>query len=705
VAELLHGYLPQEAALRDLGQHRMKGLSQREHLFQLPAPGLRSEFPALTTLDATLRANNLPVQLTSFIGREHELAETEELLAATRLLTFTGSGGTGKTRLSLQLAERVLPAFPDGVWWVELAPLTDPAQVLPALANTLELQEQAGPSRWAVVSNYLRAKTSLLLLDNCEHLVEACARLADDLLHACPRLKILASSREALGVAGETAYRVPSLSLPEAHNVTECESARLFITRARAALSRFAVTPANAPALAKICRRLDGIPLALAILLGEIVAAARVKSMTVEQIAARLAECDRFHLLTGGSRTALPRQQTLRALIDWSYSLLSEPERVLFRRLAVFAGGWTLEAAEAVCQGGAGAPEPDRPADNLAAADILDLLTRLVDKSLVFMDEQAGAVRYHRLETIRQYAREKLFESGEAAARRGRHLDYFNQLATQAEPELRGPNVLEWLARLEGDYDNLRAAVEWGLEHDPEAALRLAGNLYLFWNTRGCYEARAWLEAALKRVEALPPTTGAAAPDRARALGRGWLGVQLLAYTLGDIAGSLQAAAKAVAAAKAGNDKITWGLAEIFQAPVSAMANDAASVQTAAEHGLALAQEIHQPVLTALSQALLAWAAGQRGDHATQQALWAELARRRAQSPDPLMVGVWIFLGLDARWRGDLDTARLYFDEVVRLARLLRLRTIEQSACASWRTWTGRPATLPPPWPAMAAPS
>ena len=403
VADLLRDYLPAGVTLRDMGQHRMKGLTQLEHLFQVVAPDLPARFPPLASLDAF--PNNLPLQLTSFVGREKEIAEVKRLLGTAHLLTLTGPGGTGKTRLSLQVAAEELSSFPDGVWFIELAPLADPSLAVQIIASALELREQFGRPLVDVITDYLRGKISLLLLDNCEHLVETCAKLAHDLLHACPRLKIMASSREALGVAGETAYRVPSLSLPDAQNLTQCESVQLFIERATAAQSRFALTESNARAVAQICQRLDGIPLALEL------AAARVKVLSVEQIAARLD--DRFRLLTGGSRTALPRQQTLRALIDWSYSLLSEQERMLFRRLAVFIGGWTLEAAEAVCA-----------SDGIESDEVLDLLTRLVDKSLVSMEEQAGEARYRRLETIRQYSREKFLEADDVEAVRDRHLAF-----------------------------------------------------------------------------------------------------------------------------------------------------------------------------------------------------------------------------------------------------------------------------------------
>ncbi len=341
--ELVLDQLPQGVVLQDLGEHRLKDLTRPEHVFQLSSPGLPTDFPPLRSLNTL--PNNLPVQLTSFIGREDEMAEAKRLLATTRLLTLTGPGGTGKTRLSLQVAADVLDVFPDGAWLAELAPLSDPVLVSQTVASVLGVREQPGRPLVDTLIDYLRAKSLLLILDNCEHLIEACDQLVTSLLSACPRLKILPSSREALGIAGETTYRVPSLSLPDARHSTpealmQCEAVHLFVERAQAVQPRFALTSRNLNATIQICRRLDGIPLALEL------AAARLRLFTVEQIAARLD--DRFRLLTGGSRSALPRHQTLEALIDWSYDLLPEPEREALRRLSVFAGGWTFDAAEAI---------------------------------------------------------------------------------------------------------------------------------------------------------------------------------------------------------------------------------------------------------------------------------------------------------------------------------------------------------------------
>ncbi len=402
-AQIVRDLLPVDSSLLDLGEHYLKGLARPEQIFQLVLPGLQKDFPPLNSLSTA--TNNLPTQLTSFIGREKEIAEVGELLHAFRLVTLTGSGGTGKTRLSIEVGAQELEHFANGAWMVELATLTDPAQIIPALAQALGLQESPFRPLASLVTDYLRDKQLLLILDNCEHLIAACARLADDLLHHSPGLKILASSREALGIAGEMAYYTPSLA--------ETESTRLFVERARAANANISLTGSSASAIAQICSRLDGIPLAIEL------AAARTRLLSVDQIAARLD--DRFKLLTGGSRTALPRQQTLRALIDWSYDMLSLEERALLRRLSVFAGGWTFEAAEYVC--------PNH--------DVLELLAQLVNKSLVVVDNAGGeSTRYRLLETIRQYARDKLLDAGEAFEVRNIHAGYFLQIAETAEPQL-----------------------------------------------------------------------------------------------------------------------------------------------------------------------------------------------------------------------------------------------------------------------------
>jgi class 3 adenylate cyclase len=344
--ELVRDSLPEGVSFRDLGEHRLRDLARPERVFQLLHPDLPADFPPLTSLNTL--PNNLPQQVTSFIGREKEMAAVRRLLDTTRLLTLTGSGGTGKTRLTLQVAAELLEGDGDGVWLVELAPLAEPSLVPQAVATALGVREEPGRPLSQTLVGFLKPKRLLLLLDNCEHLLSACAELAGLLLRSCPGVQILATSREGLNIPGETTYRLPSLSLPDprqlptsVESLSQYEAVRLFIDRAAAAVPSFAVTHQNAPAVAQLCVRLDGIPLAIEL------AAARVKALSVEQINGRIT--DMFRLLTGGSRTALPRQQTLRAAIDWSYDLLSEKEKILLRRLSVFAGGWTLEAAEQVC--------------------------------------------------------------------------------------------------------------------------------------------------------------------------------------------------------------------------------------------------------------------------------------------------------------------------------------------------------------------
>jgi non-specific serine/threonine protein kinase len=460
---------------------------------------------------------NLPAALTSFVGRERELAELGRLLEAQRLVTLVGPPGVGKTRLALRLAEEARGRFADGAWLVELAPLADPRSALvPALvpqavAAALGVREEPGRPLIGALLAALGPR-HLLVLDNCEHLVEACAELAVEILRACRRVRILATSREVLAVAGEATWAVPSLSLPDPdrppppERLAESEAVRLFGERVGLVAPGFAVTGANAAAVAEVCRRLDGIPLALEL------AAARVKILSPEQIAARLD--DRFRLLTAGSRTALPRQRTLRGAIDWSHGLLPGPERVLLRRLAVFAGGWTIEAAETVCSG-----------DGIAADDVLDLLAQLVGKSLVLAEDRGGEMRYRLLETLRQYADEELRGAGEETLLRGRHCAWFLDLAERAEPGLVGPEQAAWLEGLEREHDNLRGALRWAVDHgEAETGLRLGAALWRFWWVHGhLSEGRRWLEAALAQGAGAPPTARAKALNAAGnlALARG----------------------------------------------------------------------------------------------------------------------------------------------------------------------------------------
>ncbi len=391
--------------------------------------------------------NNLPASLTTFIGREKELADVIHLIHKHRLVTLTGSGGVGKTRLSIQVAEDLISDYPNGIWLVELAPLTDPALVPQSVCAVLSVKPDGETSPLEALTNYLRSKKILLVLDNCEHLVDACAQLCASLLRTCPDLRILASSREALAIFGEQAYRVPSLSLPNSKRILniiqDSEAVTLFIERAASVQPEFALTEFNASFIAQICQRLDGIALAIEL------AASRVKMFKVEQIAARLD--DAFGLLTNGNRAALPRQQTLRALIDWSYNLLSEEEKIFLQKLSVFMGGWTLEAAEAVCEN----------------KDALELLTHLIDKSLVSVDHQHGdEVRYYLLETIRQFSREKLVESGEDHSTWERHLEYFVKIAEDNQSRRKTAGQKSAFQQMEIELDNFRTALEWSLDKD-----------------------------------------------------------------------------------------------------------------------------------------------------------------------------------------------------------------------------------------------
>jgi predicted ATPase/class 3 adenylate cyclase/tetratricopeptide (TPR) repeat protein len=487
--------------LRDLGEHRLKGLPDLEHIWQVLSPGLQEDFPALGPLHTI--PGNLPVQLTSFIGREKEIREVRQLLETHRLVTLTGSGGAGKTRLSLQVAAEVLDRFKDGVWFIELAPLSDPDLVPNTVASALGVREEPGRSLATTLLDWLGSRELLLVVDNCEHLIESCAIYAQAVLQAGRGAHILASSREPFAIPGEQAYLVPPLESPTPEQAAqmpvkellEYPAVRLFTERARESLPTFRLTPPNVPAVVQICRRLDGIPLALEL------AAARVRVLHVEQIAERLD--DRFRLLTDGRRTALPHHQTLRSLIDWSYDLLTEPEQLLLRRLSAFSGGWTLTAAERVCVG-----------EGTQSSEVLELLGHLVDKSLVMAEHSGERSRYHMLETIRKYARKRLWELDEGAAMRSRHLQYFVELAEEAEPRLHSAEQLAWIDCLEMERGNCRAALEWAeADGQIEMGLRMAGALYPFWELRGY-----WSEGYDAVAGLLKESVGERSVVRARAL-------------------------------------------------------------------------------------------------------------------------------------------------------------------------------------------
>jgi predicted ATPase/class 3 adenylate cyclase len=482
---VLHDALPADAILRDLGLHRLKDLSGPEHLFQLYGPGLQADFPPLRSLDNPALRHNLPQQPSSFVGRTQELSHARGLVDSSRLVTLTGAGGSGKTRLALQVAAELLDGSGDGVWLVELAPISDEHEVVPTIAQTLGITAQPGRPALETLVEALRTQATLIVLDNCEHLIGTCAKAADALVRRCTRVHILVTSREPLGITGETVYRLPPMSLPrdDAETVRASDAVELFIDRARAQGVTLEVDARTGPLLASVCRRLDGMPLAIEL------AAARLRSVSLEGIHARLDQ--RFRLLTGGSRSALARQRTLEATVDWSYSFLNPVEQCLLRRLSIFVEDYSLEAAEQVCGLG-----------DIEVFDIAEVLGSLVDKSLVQTEPSGPTTRYRLLETIRQFAAERLTGQDEGGGRAvaDAHCLYFLALAEEASPHLKGPEQIEWSRRLDVDNANLRRAIEHAdaREDGTELILRFAVALRRYWSIRDRHsEGLAVLRRAL----------------------------------------------------------------------------------------------------------------------------------------------------------------------------------------------------------------
>ena len=484
--DLAQGLLPAQTSLRDLGPHRLKDLAFPEQVYQLCGTGLRSDFPSLRSLDTF--AHNLPQQLTTFVGRDDELAEIRALLESARLVTLVGTGGVGKTRLALQVAADLLERFPDGVWLVELAPLRDGTSIEGVLTSVLGIASTAGATSRQAIVDALRGKRALMIFDNCEHIVADTAVLIEALLMACPGLRVIASSREALSIKGETPYRIPSLALPRAGETLTPETARrygaiaLFEERAAQHQRDFVLSDDNLPVVVEICRRLDGIALAIEL------ATPRLKFLSPKALLERLDE--RFRLLTGGSRTALPRQQTMRALIDWSYDLLSEPERNLFRRVSVFVGGWTLEAATSVCSD-----------QSLADWDIVEILGSLVDKSLVVVELGLEDQRYRMLESTRQYARERLEQSAEDQRFARAHAEFMERTMGQFFERYWSSPALPALRTVAPEIDNLRAALTWTIVdgNDPELGARItAFSAHLFSELNLSVEGYRWFVNAGK---------------------------------------------------------------------------------------------------------------------------------------------------------------------------------------------------------------
>jgi predicted ATPase/class 3 adenylate cyclase len=487
--ELLRDDLPDDVSIQNLGEHRLKDLSRFEQIYQVISPGLRQEFPHLTTLNT--HPNNLPSQLTSFIGREREIEEIEQLLKKSRLLTLLGPGGAGKTRLAIQVAANVLHHFEQGIFFVDLAPISDPQFVSRTIAETLNIRETASQPVVQSIKNYLGEKNLLFILDNFEQIVET-APLVADLLSSAPKLKVILTSRQPLMISGEQEYLVPPMGVPVLDHresikaISQYEAVELFINRAESVRPDFEITSGNASAIAEVCARLDGLPLAIEL------AAARIRSLSPSQLLDRLQT--RFAELSGGMRDLPPRQQTLLATIDWSYDLLEEGEKELFARLSVFQGGRTLEAAEAVCG----------PDSSINIFDGLDSLTR---QSLLYMDQGLdNEPRFMMLETIHEYARQKLIESDQVEQIKGQHADYYLALVERAEPEMRGKKQAYWSAKLRSEHDNLRTALSWSFsEGDFVVGIRLAGGLRDYWYYQGLFgEGWKWTETALEGVDQAP---------------------------------------------------------------------------------------------------------------------------------------------------------------------------------------------------------
>lgn len=529
-AALAADVLPPGGWLADLGEHRLRDLARPERVYALRHPGLAADLPPLVSLDVL--PNNLPTQLTSFVGRDRELDEISDLLRSAALVTLTGSGGCGKTRLAVQAAAELADHWPDGVWWIDLQSVGDPAAVPDLVAATMPLDGTAAGNASYALRRQLRDRRVLICLDNCEHVLDGCAQLTDALLRSCPRVSVLATSREPLGVAGETVWRVPSLG--------EDEAVRLFADRAARVRPGFAVDAGNEAAVRTVCRRLDGIPLAVEL------AAPWVRALTPAQIADGLD--DRFRLLTGGPRGVMARQRTLAASIEWSHDLLDKSERVALRRLSVFAGAFGLDAATAVCA-----------ADPLPAGDVLGLLGRLVDKSLVLADDgdAGGGRRYRLLETVREFGGDQLRAAGEAAETRDRHLDHYLGAVERAEPELERDQD-RWRAALEADHDNVRAALRWGLSlPDPLRGRRLAAAMARLWFVHGhAADGSATLAQAIDRDP----------EDRSDLQGRLWCGQALLALGTGRPGRTAEAAERALAIAVAAGDDRTHARALVLGA-------------------------------------------------------------------------------------------------------------------------------------------
>ena len=633
-ATLLQHALPPQSSLRDLGDHRLRDLARPERVYQLLAPDLQEEFPELRSLDHL--SNNLPQQLTSFVGRDEVLAEIKALIARHHLVTLIGAGGAGKTRCAIQAGAELLDGSGDGVWLAELAPITDPALVAKVIARAMYVQEQPNQPILDTLLAYLRRKRLLLILDNCEHVIVEARHVAAAILRDCPGVRILATSREPLNISGEAAYRVPSLSLDDAK--------QLFADRAHVSNSQFALTQENAPDVAEICRRLDGIPLAIEL------ASARIKMLTPRQLLEKLNE--RFRVLTGGDRNALPRHQTMRALIDWSYDLLSDDERVAFRKLSIFSGGFTLETAAAVCC------EDDT--DEIA---VLDLLSSLVDKSLVLAEPAETETRYRLLESTRQYAREKLTHAGEQQQVALAHARAFLALAERLDEVWETTPDRAWFAQAEPEMENFRAALTWafGSHGDLQLGLRLTGSMCLMWAYLATAEGLHWVGRAQELCTGDTPLEVLAPLDLAESL---------LTAVLGRHKSSLFAAERALARFKAVDDALHAALAERRAGFSHTVAGDAAKGEALLRDALANFRVLGARKAESFTLDRLAWVRSLDGDIDGARELHSEaLATARAVGGE--QQAAWIALNFaEMEYRaGDAEGAIRLADQALTVFR------------------------------------
>jgi predicted ATPase/class 3 adenylate cyclase len=645
--EMVRDQLPAAAALVDLGDRRLKDLFRPERVFELTAPGLPSEFPPLRTLES--RPNNLPLQPTPLVGREREVGEVAARVQSegVRLVTLTGPGGTGKTRLALQAAADFLEEFEDGVFFVALATITDPELVPSTIAGPLGVKESAEQPLTETLKSYLQEKELLLVLDNFEQVLEG-TPVVGELITACPMLKVLATSRIPLRLYGEQEYAIPPLALPDprvlppVEVLTQYEAVRLFVERARAVKADFSVTNESAPAVAEICARLDGLPLAIEL------AAARIRVLPPHKMLERLG--DRLKLLRGGARDLPTRQQTLRGTIDWSYELLNEEEMRLFRRLAVFSGGRTLEAIEAICD-----PEGD--------LEVLEEIESLVEKSLLRQDEGPdGEPRFVMLETVHEYAREKLEQSGEAEAIKRAHAEYFLAIAEEAASERAGPQQKAWLERLDAEHDNMRTALAWSVESGlMETALGLAGALWWFWHLHGhISEGLGWLERALAWDGSLAA--------RARVLhGAGWI-----IESLGDYSKAMSFYEEGLALFREAGDDANIALVAINMGYTAMTQGDHGRAIELIEEGLALGRRLGNERTCAWALHHLGFLATERQNYGRAKAHLEEALALARRAADPYVISSCLLdLGAMYMYAGDNEAANKLGEEALALERKL----------------------------------